>query len=93
MDALSYYLGMTFRPLVEVLNIKYRPLHYNFHTTYVYHELPRAVVEELRKLYFVKDIEHLKKCRDKADEWFWEVMAGIDQNEIKAGLNRNGITP
>jgi predicted nucleotidyltransferase len=92
MDALGYYLGMTFRPLVEVLNIKYRPLHYNFHTTYVYHELPGRVVKKLRELYFVKNAEHLKKCRDEAEEWFWKVLAGIDRDEIKAGLKQNGIT-
>jgi hypothetical protein len=74
------------------LNIKYRPLHYNFHTTYAYHELPGAVVEELRKLYFVKDGEHLKECRERAEKWFWETIAGIDQNEIKPALSRNGIT-
>jgi len=90
MDALGYYLGMTFRPLVEVLNIKYRPLHYNFHTTYAYHELPDGMVEELRKLYFVKDAAHLKKCREEAEKWFWEVMASVNIDEVGAGLQKNG---
>lgn len=89
MDALGYYLGMTFRPLVEVLNVKYRPLHYNFHTTYAYHELPDTVVEKLRNLYFVKDAGHLKKCRAAAEKWFWKVMASVNIDEVRAGLGKS----
>jgi predicted nucleotidyltransferase len=82
-EALGFYLAATLRPLVEVLNIKYRPLHYGFHTTYAPYELPDAVVGKLRNLCFIRDKEHLKQCRDEAEKWFWETLNGIDPEALK----------
>lgn len=78
MEALSYYVSCTFRPLVEVLRMKYTPLHYRFFTTYIYHELPPEVCERLDRLYFVRDAAALKNCREEAEQWFWETAKSIE---------------
>jgi len=82
-EAMSYYISYTYRPLLEVLRIKYYPHHYNFFTTYVYYELPPKVVTRLEKLYFVADAEMLRKCRAEAEAWFWEVVESINLDDVK----------
>ncbi len=82
-EAMSYYVSYTYRPLLEVLRIKYYPYHYNFFTTYVYYELPPAVVTRLEKLYFIADAEMLRKCQAEAEAWFWEVVESINLDDVK----------
>jgi hypothetical protein len=83
MEALSYYLTYVYRPLVEVLRIKYCPWHYRFFTTYIYYEMPQEMVKRLHSLYFVSDAESLRKCREKAEVWFWETVDSITQDDLK----------
>ncbi len=83
MEALSYYLSYVYRPLVEVLRIKHCPWHYKFFTTYIYHEMPAEVVQRLHHLYFVSDVEKLAKCREEAEEWFWETLKSIDLEALR----------
>lgn len=81
MEALSYYIGYTLRPLVEALRMKYTPWHYRFFTTYIYHELPREVNDRLKRLFFVSDTAALKKCREEAEVWFWETARSLDVSD------------
>ena len=82
-EAMSYYISYTYRPLLEVLRIKYCPYHYSFFTTYIYYELPPEVVTRLEKLYFIADAEMLRKCQAEAEAWFWEVVESIDLDDVK----------
>ena len=82
-EALSYYLSYTYRPLVEVLRIKHCPWHHRFFTTYIYYEMPSEVVKRLHHLYFITSAEALKKCREEAADWFWETVKGIDYEEVR----------
>lgn len=86
MEALSYYMGTTFRPLVEVLRIKYCPHHYNFHTSYIYYDLPPDVVRRLHRLAFVKSCEGIRKSRAEAEEWFWKTIRSIDRIKLRKKL-------
>lgn len=83
MEALSYYLSYIYRPLVEVLRIKYCPWHYRFFTTYIYYEMPESVVQRLHRLYFIKDIKTLAACRKEAEKWFWETLRSIDLEALR----------
>jgi predicted nucleotidyltransferase len=83
MEALSYYLGYVYRPLVEVLRIKHCPWHSRFFTTYIYYEMPPAVVKRLEGLYFVRDVATLGKYREEAEKWFWETVENIDLESVK----------
>ncbi len=73
-EALSYYQGMTLRPLVEVLRMKYEPNRYNFHTRYVYYEFPKEVVSRLEKFFFVGNGEELWQKHSEAGKWFYEIL-------------------
>lgn len=86
-EALSYYISYTYRPLVEVLRIKYRPYHYRFFTTYIYYELPSEVVKRLHKLYFVANAEDIRKCRAEAETWFWEIVESINLDDLRRKIS------
>jgi hypothetical protein len=85
-EALSFYLGHTFRPLVEVLRIKYCPYHYNFHTSYASYDLPSDIMKRLHRLYFIASSKDLHQCHKEAGAWFWEVVKSIDFDALKAFL-------
>jgi hypothetical protein len=72
-EAVVYYHGATLRPLVEMLRTRYAPVRHDFHTRYVYHELPEAVVRRLEPLFFPSDLADLAAKRREAERWFEEV--------------------
>jgi hypothetical protein len=88
LEALAFYNGMTVRPLVEALRIKHCPQRFNFHTRYVYYDLPPKVFRRLEKLLFVKDAKELAKARADAERWFWEILDSMDMKEVKRKLAR-----
>lgn len=79
-EAVGFYHSYTLRPLLQALRILHDPTRHNFHTRYVHYDLPEAVVERLRRLFFVADADDLVAKRDEAEEWFAEIM-----NEISDG--------
>ena len=85
-EALVYYRGSTYRPLVEILRIKYAPFHYNFFVRCVYYELPENVVRRLENLAFASDPEDLRKKHEEAGSWFWEIASSIKDEELKQRL-------
>jgi hypothetical protein len=86
-EALSYYMAYTYRPLIEVLRIKYSSYHYNFHNSYIYYDLPDQIVKRLYKLNFIPNSEILGKCREEAEAWFWEVINSIKREDIEGTLH------
>ena len=77
-EALSFYHGFTLRPLVEVLRIKYCPIRYDFHTRYVYYDLPSEIVRKLETLYFIANLDELREKHEDAERWFHETREQID---------------
>lgn len=86
-EALSYYMTYTYKPLVEVLRIKYSPYHYNFHNSYIYYDLPDQIVKRLHGLNFIPDSKALSRCRDEAEAWFWKVIDSIGREHIERILH------
>lgn len=86
MEALPFYHGMTLRPLVEVLRIKHCPYRFNFHTRYVYYDLPPKVVKRLHKFVFIGSPEELKARQGEAVKWFREEIGSIKTNDLKRSL-------
>lgn len=86
MEALPFYHGMTLRPLVEVLRIKHCPYRFNFHTRYVYFDLPPSVVKRLHRFVFIGSSEVLASRHGEAGKWFWEIMESIKASDIKRSL-------
>ena len=77
LDALHYYLGMTLRPLTELLRIRYCPMRIIFGARYAQVDLPREVFERLRALYFVADADDLRAKHAAAGAWFAAVLAEV----------------
>lgn len=81
-EALSFYLNYTLRPLVEALRIHYAPARYNFRTRYVQYDFPPDVMSRLNDLYYVASPGELPEKRRQAERLFWETLAQIDLSEI-----------
>jgi hypothetical protein len=77
LEALAFYSGYTLRPLVEVLRMRYDPTRYNFHTRYVYYNLPADVVRKLESLFFVANGDDIRAKRAQAEAWFYETLEQI----------------
>ncbi len=85
-EALQFYHGQTLRPLVELLRIRYAPARYNFHTRYLYYDLPQPMVERLESLFFVRDPGDLERKFNEAGAWFRDVLTEIGPEDIEKGL-------
>ena len=85
-EALQFYHGMTLRPLVEVLRMRYAPARFTFHTRYFYYDLPEDVVSRLEPLFFVADLDDLKSKHIAAVNWFGEEIDAIDMADVRARL-------
>lgn len=81
LEALAYYQGYTLRPLVEVLNMRYRPARYNFSTRYAYSELPAGVARKLEALYFVGSGPELGVKRAEAEVWFYQACDDLEPDD------------
>ncbi|MFN2115083.1 MAG: nucleotidyltransferase domain-containing protein [Anaerolineae bacterium] len=77
-EALSFYHGYTLRPLLELLRMIYVPHQHDFHTRYVHQDLPAEVEDRLVDLFFVVDAADIALKRDQAEEWFYEVLAALE---------------
>ena len=77
-EAMAYYQAYTLRPLVEVLNMRYRPARSNFYTRYVYSELPDEVARRLEPLIFIRDQADLAEKHSQAGQWFHQEMDRFD---------------
>lgn len=86
-EAVSFYMSYTLRPLVEVLRIKHCPIRFFYATRYVQYDLPPDVVDRLETLYFPQDLKTLGAYRQEAEEWFWEVFNEIDLEEVRRKLS------
>ncbi|MBN2149636.1 MAG: hypothetical protein JW726_19770 [Anaerolineales bacterium] len=74
LEAFGFYQAYTLRPLVEALRMRYAPARYNFHTRYVYYELPPEVVKRLESLYFASSGEQIRQKRQEAEQWFYTLL-------------------
>jgi hypothetical protein len=86
-EAMFFYLGQTYRPLVEVLRMKHCPERYNYATRYVYYDLPKDVVKRLEGLTFFRP-EEMEAKIEEARNWFLETVNSISADEIKKKLEK-----
>jgi hypothetical protein len=71
--AISFYFRFTLNPLVEVLRIKHTPARCNFSTRHIHYDLPEEVINELRELFYVVDLDDLRAKRERAARWFFKI--------------------
>lgn len=79
LEALMFYYAFTLRPLVEALRIRYSPERYNFHTRYIYYELPEEVLRKLEELYFVGNPQEISAKRQQAESWFYRTIQELEK--------------
>ncbi len=77
-EAVMCYHGLVLRPLVEVLRIRHAPARYNFHSCYVYYDLPADTVRALEPLFFPRDADDVRAKQAQAAQMFTEALAGLD---------------
>jgi hypothetical protein len=85
-EAIGNYQRIVLDTLLELLRIRYHPLHYNFATRYVHYELPPPVVRRFTRLSFVRDLEDLRRKNRTADRWLRTELAAVRRGEIKRNL-------
>jgi hypothetical protein len=87
-EAAAFYQSYTLRPLIEALRILHDPTRHNFHTRYVHYDFPESDVKRLTELIFVASGEELATKRERAEEWFNEVLSAINDGPLSAGIRR-----
>lgn len=88
-EAIEWYHAFTISALIEVLRIKYNPVHHNFRTRYIYYELPTEIIKKLENLYFIKDEQDLQEKYYNATKWFQETISKINPEETESCLNNS----
>jgi len=87
-EAAAFYQSYTLRPLIQALRILHDPTRHNFHTRYVHYILPESDIKRLTELVFVASAEELAAKRERAEEWFLEVMAAINDGPLSDDIQR-----
>ena len=84
-EAMAFYMGQTYRPMVEVLRMKHCPRRFNYATRYVYYDLPEPDVKRLERLLFIRP-EQMEACVEEIRQWFWEVANTINYDDVEKNL-------
>jgi hypothetical protein len=83
-DAFGFYIGLTLRPVLNVLGMLHRPDRWDYGFRYAREDLPADVVARLERLCFVAEPGQLPQKLSEAERLF---------NETVAELARRGVTP
>ena len=76
--AIAFYTSHTLQPLLTVLRMRHCPERFDFGPKYAWHDLPPALYEQVRALYFVASGAELSQKRVRAESLFWETVAALD---------------
>jgi len=81
-EAFENYKRVYLDTLLELLRMRFHPVHFEFGFRYVHRELPPRVLRRLQPLYFVRDAADLGRKRRAAERWIRE--------ELRAGRGAEG---
>lgn len=87
-EAISNYQAWTLQPLIELLNIVYRPERYDFKAKYFSRDLPTEVVGRVEPLYSVVDLVELAEKQQLAELFFAETLP-LAEEKIEAFSRKN----
>lgn len=79
LEAFGYYEKFLLAPLIEVLRMRYTPLHPDYGIVHISRHLPAAVLERLERLYQVRSLAELADRVQEAGAFFAEATAWIDK--------------
>jgi hypothetical protein len=86
LEAIDIYRAVVVGSLIEVLRMRYHPLHHDFGTRYLHYELPPSVVKKLKTFMFIKDEHDLRKKHKAALLWFYKIVSGLDTKRLASRL-------
>jgi len=76
-EAIDNYRVYVIGPLIQLLRMKYNPVHHSFRTRYVHYEFPPEVIRRVQDLLFVRDADDLRAKYTEALRWVREVAAHL----------------
>ena len=79
LEALAIYHRYVLEPLVELLRIRYTPLHHYYGPVHISRHLPKEAVLELEDLYRVVSMDELLTGIYKAERLFKETLAVVNK--------------
>lgn len=82
-EAMDAYRVIVLDSLLELLRMRYQPVHYTFRARYVHYELPADVVSRFQGLCFVRDPKDLGRKYREALAWFREIAGQVDEAEVR----------
>ena len=85
-EAFAFYYNFAVMPLLEVLRIEHCPARYFYRTRYPQYDLPEEITERLTGFFFIRDLTDLEAKFAQAQDWFAEVVNGLDWEEVEAKL-------
>ena len=86
-EAIYNYRIVTLNSLVEVLRIKYCPIHHDFRTRYLHYELPPDIIKKLKEFFFVRDESDLQQKYQKATQWFNYTISEITTKTLEESMS------
>jgi len=86
LEAIDIYRSVVLGSLIEVLRMRYHPVHHDFGTRYLHYELPPTVVKKLKSFMYLKDEHDLRKKHKAALRWFYAIVSGLDTKRMASRL-------
>lgn len=87
LEAFGYYHKWLLQPLIEILRMRYTPLHPDYYIVHISRHLPREVLRRLEELFKINSIAEIEAKSRVAIEFFEETSAGLDfdKKDVSSG--------
>jgi hypothetical protein len=92
-DAMAFFQGHTWRPLIEALRLLHAPHTRVFGPRYLQRDLPATTADALAALTFVSDLDALKVAQRRAAAWFERAHRRLQRHGPGAGLGDAALPP
>lgn len=92
-DAMAFFQGYTWRPLIEALRLLHAPHTRVFGPRYLQRDLPAATAEALAALSYVSDLPALQAAQARAAAWFDVAHRRLREEGPAAGLGDAALPP
>jgi hypothetical protein len=81
LEAYGYYHRWLLEPLVEILRMRYTPLHPDYYIVHISRHLPHEVLRRLEELFKTNSVAEIETKSKAALSFFNEVAAELSANK------------
>jgi hypothetical protein len=78
LEAFGYYHKWLLQPLIEVLRMRYTPLHPDYYIVHISRHLPSEVLKRLEELFKINSVAEIEAKSHEAKDFFEETAAELD---------------